>query len=118
MYGQYPGGPFITDETARSGRVAVDKTGADAAEFRTFTGNGRTLREPVLDTEHRQAMLRDLGDAIALEDPWEVISRLYRAGWSYRLIAQFAGMSNEDVRDALISGGRSLAAASQGGGSK
>jgi hypothetical protein len=54
-------------------------------------------------------MLLDLGDAIALEDPWEVISRLYRAGWSYRLIAQFGGMSNEDVRDALMTSGRSLA---------
>jgi hypothetical protein len=56
MFGQYPDGPFADEmASSRSGRVAVDKTGADAAEFRTFTENGRTLREPVLDAEHRQA---------------------------------------------------------------
>ena len=86
--------------------MAVDKTGLDAAEFRTFTEDGRTFREPVLGDAHRQEMLRDLGGAP--EDPWEVISRLYRAGWSYRLIAQFCGMSNEDVSMALTSCGRSL----------
>lgn len=91
--------------------TAIDRTGLDAGQFRTFTEDGRTFREPVLDVKHRQAMLGDLGDAIASEDPREVISRLYRAGWSYRLIAQFCGMSNEDVREALASNGRSLVAA-------
>jgi len=89
----------------------TDKTGRDADEFRTVTGGGQTFREPVLSARYRQEMLRDLGDAVAAEDPWEVISRLYCAGWSYRLIAQFAGMGNEDVREALLSNGRSLAGA-------
>ena len=92
------------------GRV-TDKTGRDADEFRIITEGGRELREPVLSARHRQEMLRDLGEAIATEDPWEVISRLYCAGWSYRLIAQFAGIGNEDVREALVSNGQSLAGA-------
>ena len=86
----------------------TDKTGADATEFRTFTHDGRTFREPVITEAHRQEMRRDLGAAIGAEDPWVVISGLYGAGWSYRLIAQFCGMSNEDVSAALFSNGRSL----------
>lgn len=86
----------------------ADKTGADAAEFRTFTQDGRTFREPVITEAHRREMRRDLGPAIGSEDPWTVISLLYRKGWSYRLIAQFCAMSNEDVQEALISSGRSL----------
>lgn len=87
----------------------TDKTGRDADQFRTITEGGRTYREPVLSRRHRTAMLTDLGDAVASEDSWTVISRLYCAGWSYRLIAQFCGIGNEDVRDALVSKGRSLA---------
>ena len=92
------------------GRV-TDKTGRDADEFRTITEGGRAFREPVLSVRHRREMLADLGEAVAAEDPWEVISRLYCAGWSYRLIAQFAGIGNEDVREALVSNGQSLAGA-------
>ena len=86
----------------------TDKTGADATEFRTFTEDGRTFREPVITEAHKQEMRRDLGAAIGAENPWVVISGLYGAGWSYRLIAQFCGMGNEDVQEALISNGRSL----------
>ena len=86
----------------------TDKTGADAAEFRTFTRDGRTFREPVITEAHRAEMRLDLGAAIGSEDPWVIISRLYGAGWSYRLIAQFCGLGNEDVQEALISNGRSL----------
>ena len=86
----------------------TDKTGADAAEFRAFTRDGRTFREPVITEANRAEMRLDLGAAIGSEDPWVIISRLYGAGWSYRLIAQFSGMSNEDVQEALISNGRSL----------
>jgi DNA-directed RNA polymerase specialized sigma24 family protein len=78
----------------------TDKTGCDAAEFRTITEGGRTFREPVLTGAHRQEMLRDLGGAV--EDPQEVIIRLYRAGWSYRLIAQFCGMSNEEALTVIV----------------
>jgi hypothetical protein len=87
----------------------TDKTGADAAEFRAFTEDGRTFREPVITEAHKQEMRRDLGAAIGSEDPWVIISRLYGAGWSYRLIAQFCGMGSEDVSAALFSNGRSLA---------
>ena len=82
------------------GRMS-DKTGCDAAEFRTITEDGRTFREPVLTDEHRRDMLRDLGGAP--EDPREVVHRLYRAGWSYRLIAQFCGMGSEEAREMLVS---------------
>ena len=77
-----------------------DKTGADAAEFRTFTEGGRTFREPVITDEHRREMLRDLGGAP--EDPREVVRRLYRAGWSYRLIAQFCGMGSGEALEMLV----------------
>ena len=86
----------------------TDRTGADATEFRTFTEDGRTFREPVITEAHRKEMRSDLGAAIGAEDPWVIISRLYGAGWSYRLIAQFCGLGSEDVQEALISNGRSL----------
>ena len=47
----------------------TDKTGADAAEFRAFTRDGRTFREPVITEAHRQEMRSDLGAAIGAEDP-------------------------------------------------
>ena len=93
----------------------TDKTGADAAEFRTFTEGGRTFREPVITEAHRQEMAAGLllpglhrPDLPAVRR-WWAIDRLYAEGWSYRLIAQFLGMSNEDVSAALMSAGRSLA---------
>jgi len=63
----------------------IDKTGADAAEFREFTEGGRILREPVMSEAHKAAMIHDL----------------YRAGWFYRLIAQLCRDDNETVRDIL-----------------
>ena len=95
----------------------TDKTGADATEFRTFTEDGRTFREPLITDGHRREMaagllLPDLhGPDLPADRRWWAIDRLYAEGWSYRLIAQFLGMSNEDVRMALISNGRSLAEA-------
>ena len=66
----------------------TDKIGRDCAEFRV-TPEGR---RPVLDAAHKWAMIREL----------------YGTGWSYRLIAQFCGMSDEDMREALASNGASL----------
>jgi len=40
--------------------MAVDKTGRDATEFRTFTEGGRTFREPVITEAHRRAMAAEL----------------------------------------------------------
>ena len=97
--------------------MAVSKIGADATEFRTFTEGGRTLREPLITEAHRREMALDLllpdlnGPDLPPERRWWAIDRLYFTGWSYRLIAQFLGMSNEDVQQAIISCGRSLDAA-------
>ncbi len=64
----------------------IDKTGADAAEFREFTEGGRILREPVMSEAHKAAMIHDL----------------YRAGWSTRLIAQLCRDNHEITLDILI----------------
>ena len=64
-------------------------------ETRTITEGGRQFREPVMSAD----------------DMWGMIRALYSAGWSYRLIAQFCGMSSEAVGDALVSNGASVGAA-------
>lgn len=61
----------------------IDRTGADAVEFRDIPEGGR---EPVLEEAHRVLMVKDL----------------YADGWSYRLIAQALGMTYEDARSALM----------------
>ena len=66
--------------------MPVSKIG-DGVETRLVVENGRTVREPVLNEAHRILMTRDL----------------YRAGWSYRLIAQFCGSTNEEVTAILMS---------------
>ena len=63
----------------------IDKTGADAAEFTEFDEGGRTLRVPVMGEAHKAAMIHDL----------------YRAGWSYRLIAQLCRDDSETTRAIL-----------------
>lgn len=93
----------------------TDKTGMDATEFRTVTEDGQTFREPVITGLHRREMASELllpdlhGPDLPEGRWWWAIDRLYFTGWSYRLIAQFLGMGNEDVRDALTTNGRSLA---------
>jgi hypothetical protein len=63
----------------------MDKQGLDATEFREFTEHGQLVREPVMTEDHR----------------WGMIADLYRAGWSYRLIAQLADTSGEEIRRVL-----------------
>lgn len=71
---------------SHSDRLArIDKNGADAAEFREITEGGRIVREPVMADAHRWGMIHDL----------------YRAGWSYRLIAQLINDDAETVRRML-----------------
>jgi hypothetical protein len=60
----------------------IDKAGRDAVEFTTLPGGGRV---PVMTTDHRDAMVQDL----------------YRAGWSFRLIAQFGHLDTETALTAL-----------------
>src|SRR5579859_602466 len=92
----------------------IDKIGADAAEFRTITEDGRTFREPVITDGQQREMAAELllpdlhGPDLPAGRRWWAIDRLYFTGWSYRLIAQFLGMGSEDVREALTSNGRSL----------
>lgn len=66
----------------------TDKLGRDCTEFQMISEG----RIPVLDAARK----------------WAMISDLYGTGWSYWLIAQFCGMTAEDMREALASNGESL----------